>query len=152
MLLKNFLHSIQDLVKTRSASLIRFAYDFPIAIPTIKDGGNHTPGFEKAAATIEAHNACLDVTKALAATGIRVLIDDEFMARVSIRFSDVLYLVIDASPRSRKPLKRIRKPGTFSFKHNKDLQGLVTVRGSAMHVSPRTLYYIVPQTTQLSQL
>lgn len=52
------------------------------AIPTIKDGGNHTPGFTDAAATIKAHYACLDVSKALAATGIRVLTDDDFLARV----------------------------------------------------------------------
>lgn len=47
------------------------------------DGGNHTPQFTQAAATIEAHYACLDVSKALAATGVRVLIDDEFYAKVS---------------------------------------------------------------------
>ena len=57
-----------------------------LAIPTIKDGGNHTPGFTQAAATIEAHYACLDVSKALAATGIRVLTDEEFLARVGDLF------------------------------------------------------------------
>jgi hypothetical protein len=46
------------------------------------DGGNHTPGFEQAAGTIEAHYACLDVSKALAATGVRVIIDDDFFAHV----------------------------------------------------------------------
>ncbi|KAF8892890.1 hypothetical protein BD779DRAFT_1507568 [Infundibulicybe gibba] len=58
------------------------------AIPTILNGGNHTPGFEKAAATVEAHYACLDVSKALAATGVRVLIDDEFMAEVKRTFEE----------------------------------------------------------------
>ncbi|KAF8062299.1 hypothetical protein FPV67DRAFT_1421783 [Lyophyllum atratum] len=58
------------------------------AIPTVKDGGNHTPGFETAAASIEAHYACLDVTKALAATGIRVLIDDEFLGKVKKAFEE----------------------------------------------------------------
>lgn len=53
-----------------------------LAIPTILDGGNHTPGFEKSAATIESHYACLDVSKALAATGVRVLLDDAFFANV----------------------------------------------------------------------
>ena len=52
------------------------------AIPTEVNGGTHTPAFAKAAATIEAHNACLDVSKALAATGVRVLADDEFFAKV----------------------------------------------------------------------
>jgi len=58
------------------------------AIPTIKDGGNHTPHFTKAAATVEAHYACLDISKALAATGVRVLIDDEFFAEVPAPFSE----------------------------------------------------------------
>ena len=53
------------------------------AIPTVKCGGNHTPEFAKAAATIEAHNACLDVSKALAATGMRVLTDAEFFSQVN---------------------------------------------------------------------
>ena len=53
-----------------------------LAIPTKKDGGNHTSAFTDSAETIEAHNACLDVTKALAATGIRVVLDDEFFAQV----------------------------------------------------------------------
>ena len=57
-------------------------HDLFLAIPTEKDGGNHTPAFTNSAATIEAHNACLDVTKALAATGIRVVLDDEFFAQV----------------------------------------------------------------------
>jgi len=55
------------------------------AIPTVENGGNHTTAFEKAAATLEAHNACLDVSKALAATGIRALIDDEFFDEVGAR-------------------------------------------------------------------
>jgi hypothetical protein len=52
------------------------------AIPTVHDGGNHTPFFEQAAATTAAHYACLDVSKALAATGVRVLLDDSFFAKV----------------------------------------------------------------------
>ncbi len=56
---------------------------FHLAIPTEENGGNHTPGFTRAAATIEAHYACLDVSKALAATGVRMVIDDKFFKRVS---------------------------------------------------------------------
>ena len=48
------------------------------------DGGNHTPAFTKAARTPEAHKACFNVSKALAATGLRVLTDDEFFAQVSL--------------------------------------------------------------------
>jgi hypothetical protein len=55
---------------------------FLIAIPTVKNGGNHTIGFADSAATIVSHNACLDVSKALASTGVRVLVDDEFFAKV----------------------------------------------------------------------
>ncbi|EDR10597.1 uncharacterized protein LACBIDRAFT_317213 [Laccaria bicolor S238N-H82] len=58
------------------------------AIPTEVNGGNHTPAFARAAATIEAHNACLDVSKALAATGVRVLADDEFFAKVQKTFKE----------------------------------------------------------------
>ena len=48
-----------------------------LAIPTVVDGGNHTISFAQAAATIEVHYA-----KALAGTGVRVLIDDKFFAEV----------------------------------------------------------------------
>ncbi|KAG6848198.1 hypothetical protein H0H93_002498 [Arthromyces matolae] len=58
------------------------------AIPTIENGGNHTAGFEKSAASLEAHYACLDVTKALAATGVRVLIDDEFLEKVKKAYNE----------------------------------------------------------------
>jgi hypothetical protein len=73
------------------ASLIirhsRVLSDCPyIAIPTEVDGGNHTPAFTKAAATPVAHQATLDVSEALAATGVRVLIDDDFFAKVSTCF------------------------------------------------------------------
>lgn len=56
------------------------------AIPTIPDGGNHTRGFEQSAATIEAHYATLDVSKALAITGVRVLVDDGFYGKVKQTF------------------------------------------------------------------
>ena len=55
---------------------------FLIAIPTVKNGGNHTTAFAESAATITSYNACLDVSKALASAGVRVLADDEFFAKV----------------------------------------------------------------------
>ena len=62
------------------------------AIPTVENGGNHTIAFAEAAAGIPAHYACLDVTKALAATGVRILIDDEFLAQVRKEFEVDLLL------------------------------------------------------------
>ncbi|KAJ2919702.1 hypothetical protein MD484_g665, partial [Candolleomyces efflorescens] len=58
------------------------------AIPTEVDGGNHTPAFTKAAATPAAHQATLDISEALAATGVRVLIDDDFFAKVQQAFEE----------------------------------------------------------------
>jgi hypothetical protein len=52
------------------------------AIPTVPNGGNHTREFRDAAATEAAHDACLRVSKALAGTGIRVLLDDQFFQEV----------------------------------------------------------------------
>ncbi|GLB39888.1 putative peptidase dimerisation domain containing protein [Lyophyllum shimeji] len=80
-------------IKSASTDFGNVTYALPslhpgFAIPTSKDGGNHTPEFEKAAATLPAHYACLDVTKALAATGVRVLIDDEFLAKVKNAFEN----------------------------------------------------------------
>ncbi|KAF8270590.1 hypothetical protein EI94DRAFT_1770781 [Lactarius quietus] len=59
------------------------------SIPTERNGGNHTPAFTSAAATPEAHQACLEVCKALALTGLRVIQDDQFYSegsRSSISF------------------------------------------------------------------
>jgi len=80
-------------IKSASTDFGNVTYALPslhpgFAIPTVKDGGNHTPAFAKAAATIEAHYACLDVSKALAATGMRVLTDEEFFARVKATFEE----------------------------------------------------------------
>lgn len=55
-----------------------------LAIPSVPNGGNHTRDFAAAAATPAAFQACLDVSKALAATGVRVLIDDEYFAEASL--------------------------------------------------------------------
>ncbi|KAI6014998.1 hypothetical protein F5J12DRAFT_512954 [Pisolithus orientalis] len=55
-------------------------------IPTVPNGGNHTPAFTEAAGTIEAHEACLDISKALAAVGMRVLTDNTFLSNVKSAF------------------------------------------------------------------
>ena len=52
------------------------------AIPTSPGGANHTPEFTKSTATPEAHQATLNVSKALAAVGFRVLADDGFFEEV----------------------------------------------------------------------
>jgi hypothetical protein len=51
----------------------------------VSNGGNHTPAFTSAAATPEAHQACLEVCKALALTGLRVIEDDQFYLDVRSR-------------------------------------------------------------------
>ncbi|KAF8635628.1 hypothetical protein AX15_000267 [Amanita polypyramis BW_CC] len=58
------------------------------AIPTVVNGGNHTRAFRDAAATELAHDACLRVSKALAGTGIRVLLDDQFFDEVKKTFEE----------------------------------------------------------------
>lgn len=52
------------------------------AIPTVENGGNHTSAFADAARSMEGHRATLDVAKALALVGVRVVADDRFFARV----------------------------------------------------------------------
>ncbi|KAI6126683.1 hypothetical protein F5141DRAFT_1186064 [Pisolithus sp. B1] len=54
------------------------------SIPSVPNGGNHTPAFTEAASTMEAHEACLDVSKALAAVGMRVLTDKTFLSKASL--------------------------------------------------------------------
>ncbi|TFK75626.1 hypothetical protein BDN72DRAFT_885678 [Pluteus cervinus] len=58
------------------------------AIPSVLNGGNHTRAFAEAAATDKAHYACLDVSKALAGTAARVLLDDAFFAEVKRTFEE----------------------------------------------------------------
>ncbi|KAJ7224215.1 hypothetical protein GGX14DRAFT_350602, partial [Mycena pura] len=53
------------------------------AIPTEPLQGNHTIGFTKAAASQEAHEATMLITKGLAHTGFRALRDDEFYKQAS---------------------------------------------------------------------
>jgi len=58
------------------------------SIPTVENGGNHTSAFTNAARTIEAHQACLNVSKALAGVGIRLLMDEEFAKNVKETFEE----------------------------------------------------------------
>ncbi|KAM6497089.1 hypothetical protein JOM56_007562 [Amanita muscaria] len=57
------------------------------AIPTEPQGGNHTPAFAKAAATLEAHRATMTVSNGLALTALRVLSDPLFFHQVKAAFS-----------------------------------------------------------------
>jgi len=58
------------------------------AIPTVKDGGNHTRQFTDSAATKEAHAIAISVAKCIALTGLRVLSDGPFFAKVCKAFKD----------------------------------------------------------------
>ena len=56
--------------------------DVCLAIPT--KNGNHTPEFTEAAASKEAHQACLNMSVTLAATGLRLLTDNVFFDKARI--------------------------------------------------------------------
>ncbi|KIP11140.1 hypothetical protein PHLGIDRAFT_21810 [Phlebiopsis gigantea 11061_1 CR5-6] len=56
------------------------------SIPTLPNGGNHTPEFAYAAGTSAAHDETLMVTKALSLVGFRVIDDDEFFLKVKQAF------------------------------------------------------------------
>jgi hypothetical protein len=73
----------RDLVKYISYQISVSFVDVAVAIPTEPNGGNHTIGFTNAAATVEAHEATLLVTKGLAHTALRALRDDDFFKQVS---------------------------------------------------------------------
>ncbi|KAK7042463.1 peptidase M20 domain-containing protein 2 [Favolaschia claudopus] len=81
-------------IKGASTDFGDVTYGFParsasqLRNPTVAGGGNHTPEFADAAATEVAHYACLDASKALAAVGVRVIIDDHFYRRVKKSFDD----------------------------------------------------------------
>ncbi|KAJ7481495.1 hypothetical protein FB451DRAFT_1236201 [Mycena latifolia] len=80
-------------IKSASTDFGNITYALPslhpgFAIPSVPDGGNHTRSFAEAAATPAAHAACLDVSKALAAVGVRVVIDDAFYAQVKETFEE----------------------------------------------------------------
>ncbi|KAF8623049.1 hypothetical protein AX15_006555 [Amanita polypyramis BW_CC] len=57
------------------------------AIPTEPQGGNHTPAFAKAAATLEAHHATIIISKGLALTALRILNDTPFFNKVRAAFN-----------------------------------------------------------------
>lgn len=55
-----------------------------ISLPAIPSAtSNHTPEFANATRTVAAHRATLEVTKALAGLGVRVLWDDVYLCKVS---------------------------------------------------------------------
>ncbi|KAH8832690.1 amidohydrolase [Flagelloscypha sp. PMI_526] len=56
------------------------------SIPTVHNGGNHTPEFAEAAATLEAHQAMLTTTKGLSAVALKFLADDKFAKEVQDTF------------------------------------------------------------------
>jgi len=55
-----------------------------IAIPTKRNGGNHTALFTVSARTQEAHDASIVIAKALAYTGFRVIDDEAFFKKVTL--------------------------------------------------------------------
>ncbi|KAG8216048.1 hypothetical protein J3R82DRAFT_8047 [Butyriboletus roseoflavus] len=69
-----------------STDFVRFASRFPSTVPTVPGGGNHTRDFTCAVSTDAAHEACYDVSKALAHVGMRVLTDAAFLTRVKAAF------------------------------------------------------------------
>ncbi|KAF5338342.1 hypothetical protein D9611_012459 [Ephemerocybe angulata] len=76
---------------TASTDFGNISYALPalhpaFAIPTAPHGGNHTAAFTKAAATQEAHDAMLVITKGLALLGYRILEDAQFLLEVQSEF------------------------------------------------------------------
>ncbi|PPR01776.1 hypothetical protein CVT26_013177 [Gymnopilus dilepis] len=55
-----------------------------VTIPTVPNGGNHTPAFATAARSQAAHAATMTITKGLALTAYRVLTDDDFFRKVCL--------------------------------------------------------------------
>ena len=66
-------------------------------IPTEQNGSNHTPAFAEAAKTPQAHAASIRTSKALAATGLRVLTDDDFWCKVRHGYPSILRVGIACS-------------------------------------------------------
>ncbi|TFK97686.1 hypothetical protein BDV98DRAFT_574031 [Pterulicium gracile] len=80
-------------ISSASTDFGNVSYELPslhpsFAIPTVPNGGNHTHEFASAAKTPEAHRATLNMCKALAAVGVRVIEDDEFFAQVKETFEE----------------------------------------------------------------
>ncbi|TBU59837.1 aminoacylase 1-like protein 2 [Dichomitus squalens] len=73
-------------IKNASTDFGNITYALPsfhpsFTIPT--RGSNHTPEFAEAAATEEAHKACINMSITLAANGLRLLTDDAFANKAS---------------------------------------------------------------------
>ena len=92
--------------------LVLLIWICPTAIPTVENGGNHTRAFRDAAATEAAHDACLRVSKALAGTGIRVLLDEQFFEEVRTLDIDLISWLTEIN-RSKRPLKKIKRSETW---------------------------------------
>ncbi|KZW01186.1 hypothetical protein EXIGLDRAFT_666461 [Exidia glandulosa HHB12029] len=80
-----------DVVTTASTDFGNITYALPAIHPgygitTVPGAGNHTAAFTKEAATQEAHNTALNISKALAMTGVRVLTDGAFFEKVKQEF------------------------------------------------------------------
>ncbi|TBU24288.1 aminoacylase 1-like protein 2 [Dichomitus squalens] len=78
-------------IKNASTDFGNITYALPslhpsFAIPT--RGSNHTPEFAEAAATEEAHKACINMSITLAANGLRLLTDDAFANKVKKTFEE----------------------------------------------------------------
>ncbi|KIK95676.1 hypothetical protein PAXRUDRAFT_11292 [Paxillus rubicundulus Ve08.2h10] len=58
------------------------------SIPTLPGGANHTRAFTDAAATDAAHEACYNISKALAHVGMRALTDETFLTKVKLEFKE----------------------------------------------------------------
>ncbi|KAI6113091.1 amidohydrolase [Pisolithus sp. B1] len=77
----------QNNVLGKSSPRGNVSYEMPslhpsYAIPTVTNGGNHTPAFAESARSTEAHKATMTVSKGLAWTGFRIIADDEFFQQV----------------------------------------------------------------------
>ncbi|KAF8296954.1 hypothetical protein DL93DRAFT_2091535 [Clavulina sp. PMI_390] len=57
-------------------------------IPTVPNGGNHTAAFANSAREPHAHTLTLTVAKGLAISGLRIITDDEFYAKVKKAYDD----------------------------------------------------------------
>ncbi|KDQ12656.1 hypothetical protein BOTBODRAFT_34362 [Botryobasidium botryosum FD-172 SS1] len=80
-------HPARGNIVAASTDFGNVTYELPgihpaYTIPTVPNGGNHTAPFSASAATMEAHEATLTVTKGIAVTGLRVLGDAEYLTNV----------------------------------------------------------------------
>lgn len=91
------------------------------AIPTEPNGGNHTIGFTKAAASQQAHDATMVVSKGLAHTAFRALRDDDFFKQVSLL--PIRIMVLDARDRSKHLSNPHEKALITIHKYSLDLRG-----------------------------